>query len=251
MNRNRGLLLAASLLMSAVLVAVGLIYDSSRSSDLADHGFGYTPRTQEPRADDRLTVQPGADGVVDVLIIGDRISDSAGATTPEQGYINVIAQKFDQDGLGSNLTKQITTEPVPTIQPPTALPPEIDLTIIQVGTSDAGSSTTRPTSKDEFMKRYNSFLEAVQAEAGSSKLICVGTWYNKAYTNYLNITMKSACETAGGRFINVNDLYDKGSTRGPIARETFSGPGDSYFPNDEGHAALAERVFQAIDISQL
>jgi acyl-CoA thioesterase-1 len=250
LGSNRVVTFGLLLAVTAALVTAGLIYDSSRTSSHPDTDSIYTPTSAEPSPENRVSAKPGPGGVLNMWVLGDRISLAEGALTPQEGYVEELAQQYASNGIQTSRVIEPMIGPIPVgyTAPPT--PPESNLAILQVGTADAGSSTTRPTNKEEFTQNYTTLVQSIQASIPTAALICLGTWYNKSYTNFLNTTMKSICEQAGGQFINLNDLYDKGSTRGPIARETFSGPGDSYFPNNEGHKAIAQRIIDTVNVAR-
>ncbi|MET0865056.1 MAG: hypothetical protein ABWZ98_12040, partial [Nakamurella sp.] len=66
----------------------------------------------------------------------------------------------------------------------------------------------------------------------------------------LDTIIKDLCEARGGVFRSMSDISEVAENKGPAGVPAFEGLSDAFHPNDRGHAAIAERMLDAVVVNR-
>lgn len=184
-----------------------------------------------------LTVPRGDDGVATVLVSGDSLSAAFFASTPEQGFVTLVA-----DDLGPvEITEAAQAhQTLTTVAAITDVPANVDLAIVELGTNDVGEQTPLA----DFDAQYGGLLDRIRSSSPDAAIVCLGTW--TGWGGDYDSLIERACVGHGGRYVALGGLFRDTANRGPEGRETFLGAGDDFHPNDAGHRAIADAVLAVL-----
>jgi hypothetical protein len=57
----------------------------------------------------------------------------------------------------------------------------------------------------------------------------------------------TSCDSHGGTYVPLNELYDIPGARGPVGRLTPFGISDAFHPNDFGHLLIGRTIVQGLE----
>ncbi|MCZ4551799.1 hypothetical protein [Gordonia rubripertincta] len=72
--------------------------------------------------------------------------------------------------------------------------------------------------------------------------MCVGTWRTEKEGAELDSIINNACYDDNAGFLSLRSIYEQNANRGRPGREVFIGGSDNFHPNDNGHAAITQRI---------
>lgn len=98
----------------------------------------------------------------------------------------------------------------------------------------AGDNVVDPVA---FESALGVYIDTVR---GPARLVCVGTWYPKAFD--VDAVIARVCTARGGRFVRIVDLFGDQRMHASSERVFASGVVGSH-PGDAGMRAIAERVY--------
>ncbi|BAJ75713.1 lysophospholipase L1 [Microbacterium testaceum StLB037] len=184
-----------------------------------------------------LVVARDDDGVATVLVSGDSLAGAFFASTPEQGFVNLVS-----DALGPvQITEAAQAhQTLTTVAAITDVPSDVDVAIIELGTNDVGEQTPL----DDFDAQYGALLDRIRASSPDAAIVCLGTW--TGWGGDYDRAIESACVDHEGRYVPLGGLFRDAANRGPEGRPTFLGTGDDFHPNDLGHRAIANAILAVL-----
>lgn len=169
------------------------------------------------------------------LFLGGRITHGFFASSSDTAYPAVVSNALRQDfslksvqlHLGNATSAGFTS----------AVSPDQALVVVEVGTSEDTPLRT-------FVPRYAQLVQRARATWKNAALICLGIWGGAG--NPYDTDIARSCHRAGGTFVGIADLYERNALRGPVGTQTSAGTRDNFHPNDDGHAAIADRIIQVL-----
>jgi len=194
-----------------------------------------TPSGPQPVILHRTAGQP-----LRVLLVGDSLTNGLYATAQGNGFAFQLAARLAKSGPVERQQAAVSGASAGHVAAVTDVPEHLDFALVELGTNDAGR-----TPIDQFTQQYGALLDRIRAKSPSAALVCLGTWGDAA--DY-DARVQGACESHGGRFITLRDLYAKPSLRGPAGQQRFGGTSDDFHPNDAGHTAIADRVWGQLSV---
>lgn len=177
-----------------------------------------------------------------VLVAGDSLADGYFASDRAHAFTALLYDDLASDheltedtvavsgarALGVAIELEKDPEPAP-----------VDVVVLEVGGNDVGESTMK-----QWTRTYERLLAAVEATAPAAEVLCLGPWNSPAASRPYEEVVQDLC--ADHVYVPLSDLYAASANRGPAGSETQLGARDEFHPNDQGHAAIAERVRAAI-----
>lgn len=248
-------------LSAAVLVMIGLlaVRDQEMKSVAVAANQTFTPAplpTPTDTAESPVAVAPPlqvkrpVSGPLRALFAGDSLTGSYFATTEDEGFRPLLVKAMSQTGEVAPVGLGVPHGRLSEVQAGTEIPSGAQLAIVEVGTNDFGK-----TQIPDFRAQYDALLNGIESESPGVAFLCTGLWRAGAEVNngirgedYDN-AIKASCEAKGGRYVPLHPIYDNMKMRGPEGVMTWIGKSDTFHPNDDGHAAIANAIARAIHIS--
>ncbi|MGD9988020.1 SGNH/GDSL hydrolase family protein [Pseudonocardia sp.] len=193
-----------------------------------------------------VTISVASSQQLSLTVVGDSLDAGLYATTPQGGFhgllvaeLRTLAPVVDRplSVVGGTSARALGNAQFPAGQ---------DLYIIELGTNDVAE-----VDAGTFRDNYRRLLDRVLAASPQAHLLCVGVWRPEQISKRFDVIIKDTCETRGGVFRQLADLFDDAELRGPAGRAVFGGKSDDFHPNDRGHKAIAERLEQAIVVQRI
>lgn len=190
-----------------------------------------------------LAVVVPASGDVEMTFLGGSLTNGSGATSEADTFVQRIVDGLGVpsvvnrgDTSGSSLSDVLETVHVPL---------GASLVVVELGSTDFYVEKTSP---ERFAEEYAQLLAAVRQRTPDAAVVCLGIWAATANATDYDRAISDACSQEHGHFVPLADLYDDAPLRGPEGRPTIVGPGDTFHPNDAGHAAIASRVLDSLRV---
>lgn len=179
-----------------------------------------------------------------LFALGDSLTAGAGATTQQRDYLSLVASASGVTLLPP-LARYGVTVPRTVVTLEATPPPSADSYLIELGTNDIGENAT------VFDQDYAAILHLLRDTNPAARFVCLGPWQPwDAANNQMGAALTAMCQGVGGVYVDLQKLYEFDRPalpyHGPVGRQTWLGPGDWFFPNDAGHAAIAARVEAAL-----
>lgn len=234
-------LLAVLLLVAAAAACVAVLTLRSPTGDAARPSASRRPGTSETQA--RVHVHRDG-GSLRVLFAGDSLTYGSYASTRDRTYRALVMRGLRREAEattrsvgGPGQTSAVVARSVRSER--------YDLVVVETGTNDA--SKERP---ELVAEKYRALLTKVRRASPDAGLVCIGSWLGQPAAERVDDVIRSGCDTAGGLFVPVSDLYRDKANRGPAGRQSEFGTTDAFHPNDAGHRAIAGRVLDAVRIDK-
>lgn len=179
-------------------------------------------------------LDPWADGVLRLGIVGDSLTVGWTATSEDQSYRAQLNRHADERGriaVEWVATAGATSGEMATVAGDVLQHAEVVL--IETGTNDVARAADLSILRAE----YPELLSKVPDDR---RLLCLGPWLMPSDAQEF---MRAECAAAGGEYLDIADLFE---LRGPAGDPGFPVPQDDFHPNQAGHDAIAARVVQAI-----
>ena len=110
------------------------------------------------------------------------------------------------------------------------------------------------TPLQEYARRYDVLLRRILRASPKAHLMCLGDWGRIGAIDQAGIVAYSydsavhaSCDSDGGTYVPINQLYDVPGARGPAGRLTPFGISDAVHPNDLGHNLIGQTVVQGLE----
>ncbi|WP_425484737.1 SGNH/GDSL hydrolase family protein [Actinomycetospora corticicola] len=177
--------------------------------------------------------------------LGDSITAGVGASDARRSYTGALARQLGgREGIQPGVNIVALGGASTAALEPLAfqLRPDSSLVVVAAGTNDITRSPI-----EQFRADFERLLRAVRSTATASSLVCLGAWGTPRNTRIYDDVIRDDCQSQGGLFVPISDLYVVGSmrgARGPVA--PGSPPPDDFHPNDAGHAAIASRIAETL-----
>jgi lysophospholipase L1-like esterase len=227
---------------SGTLLAVGLALLLVCTA-VSAYVFGSPKTTASNPLKAEVTVAAGEPMLV--TMVGDSLDHGLYATTPSDGFHQLIVENWRQSGpvvdnplnsLGGTAQRALQNPDVPRDQ---------DLYVVELGTNDAAEMSHRA-----FRQHYGELLNRIKAASPDAALLCVGAWRPKEVAVRFDTIIKDLCEIRGGVFRSISDISENAEMKGPEGLSTFNGPSDAFHANNRGHLAIANRVLDAVVVKR-
>lgn len=180
-------------------------------------------------------------GPLEVVFAGDSLTYGLYASEESKGYRPQVVAELEEEGNVEWSRGGQSGNKVETVTDSISFPKSSDLIVLELGTNDVWE-----TDVDVFARQYEDLVAKAEKAAPDAALVCLGVWSNVDGGRNYDPLIKEPCVEAGGKFIPLHPLYEEGSNRGPAGRDTFGGVSDDFHPNDDGYAAIAEKVLEAL-----
>lgn len=178
-----------------------------------------------------------------LLVAGDSIADGYYASTPERGFAEVLDDRLAEDGAVVPVTVAVSGarafRVAASVERETVVAEPFDLAVLEAGTNDIGVSTTR-----DMADGYRRLLDAVESRSPDAEVVCLGPWDKPRVVRSFESVVRRLC--ADHVYVPLSDLFVDRSLHGPTGEPTELGRRDWYHPNDRGHAAIAQRIQDAL-----
>lgn len=199
-------------------------------------------QTEPVRRTAELTL--GSDETLRITYVGDSLAAGLFATTEEESYRSLTTTALAGDGPVTEAGRALVGGTVEqTLEGNEQLPQDQDLYIVELGTNDLNDVNFRT-----FTKQYETLLERIERASPESALVCLGTWRPPSTGANYDLVIRQRCEAHGGIYRRLSDLEGEPAYKGPAGEDTFSGPSDTFHPNDAGHAAISDRILNAVEV---
>lgn len=173
-----------------------------------------------------------------LLFLGGRITKDFFVSSRDLSYSALVAdgvrEDFDVQDVQRRTAEATSADGAETLDASAA---DEDLIVLEVGTSEV--APLRP-----FITQYATMVQQIRAARADSAIVCLGLWGGAG--NPYDIEIARTCRRNGGIFVELSDLYERNAFRGPIGTLTPAGTRDNFHPNDGGHAAIANRILDAL-----
>lgn len=175
-----------------------------------------------------------------IMFLGDSLSVGYFATTAAEGYDQHVVAHLRESGEleavgASRAGGKAKAGSI------LGMPTDVDYVIVELGTND--SLHTMPW---VYAAQYDDLVKRVRESSPRAVVICVGLWRPTWRAWPYDVAVKRAAARYGATYVRMSDLYAQSDVRGPAGRKVEKGITDMLHPNDFGHAAIADRVIEAI-----
>lgn len=198
-----------------------------------------------PEADRPMQVSRPQPGKLGVLFVGDSVTSGLYASRFGLSFKSILTRKIysggDADIVSASEGDSSSVNPP---RMPTRLP-DLSLAIVEIGTVDVFESVQ----VEVFSRNYASLLDSIAARSPNVRFICLGLWRDPATARPYNYEINRLCAARKGRYRALGDLFLNASLRGPAGKPMYGGVSDNFYPNDEGHEQIADRVLGAFNLS--
>lgn len=216
------------ILLVSVLVLVNATRDASQGRVVG--------RTAE--------VTLGQEETLRIAYVGDSLAGGLYATTEEDTYRYLTTIALAGDGPYEEEGRSLVGGTVEqTLERNEQLPTDQHIYIIELGTNDINE-----VDLSGFRRQYEALLDRVQTASPDASLVCLGTWRPPSTGAKYDLIIRQQCEANGGVYRRLSDLEGDEANKGPEDEQTYQGPSDTFHPNDTGHAAIVERILDAVEV---
>lgn len=195
-----------------------------------------------------------------VLIVGDSISAGWFASSPAASYAHRLVTLLHASNRASGIWSQVIAVPgshasegVRELAALAAIP-QADLVVVEFGTNDYGRHPLAPA---DFARSYTHLLDLLAGASPDATFVCVSVWGPVDHANAFGATpetynaiIATACRQVPPRpgiYVDMTSLYAVSAFHGPQDHpSTIHEPTDAFHPNDAGHAAIAQAIFDAL-----
>lgn len=196
-------------------------------------------------AQDMIVLKKPKSGDLNILYVGDSLAGSLHASRVEAGFRPLMTRAMDKkasiDERHGHKSGGTATEVAKLVE----IGKDNDLAVIELGTNDVGK-----TSLEDFRKSYSKLISDIKKDSPKVQFLCAGTWQAPDAGSKYDRAIQDECEKVGGVYEKLSDLHIKDALRGPAGKtDVFGGPSDNFHPNDEGYAAIADRLLNRIAIA--
>jgi lysophospholipase L1-like esterase len=174
-----------------------------------------------------------------VLFAGDSLTGGYFASDQAHSFPALVKQRL---GNVKETYPGLSNQKLTTVGRITEVPADLDLAVLELGTNDVGI----PTALDVFRQQYGDLVARIRRRSPNVVLLCAGTWTGNGHS--YDAVIRSVCASAGGRYVELHDIYARPGTRGPAGVLTKFGLSDTFHPNDEGHRFIANALLAGISL---
>ncbi|WP_193046312.1 SGNH/GDSL hydrolase family protein [Mycolicibacterium baixiangningiae] len=229
-NRGSALLVASLALMLVCTALVAYLFGSPETTALS-------PQKAE------VTLAPGEP--LHVTFVGDSLDRGLYASSQENGFHQLMVEDWRADGPVADNSLNSNGGTVQLALQSPGMPRDQDLYVIELGTNDAVRVTHRI-----FRQDYAELLDRIRSAAPHAALLCMGAWRPRDVSARFDTIIKDLCEARGGVFRSISDIAEIAENTGPAGVAAFDGLSDSFHPNDRGHAAISQRMLDAVAVKR-
>lgn len=182
---------------------------------------------------------------------GDSLSQGYFATTQDNSFPYILAKKLQTlntesastisaTGVyGGKLSDGLNPKSIEAIAKP-----KPNLITFEYGTNDAGDNPV-PTPITDFQKQIDEWVEKVTAN-NKPLIVFVTTWNQGPRGDEYDKIIINTAKKYNYPYVYIKDLYMNEKNKGPAGLDTWVGKSDTFHPNNQGHEAIAEAIFQTI-----
>jgi len=205
--------------------------------------FGVQQPTETEQAATPL-VRP-TDRDIGVVFAGDSLTYGLFASAEEKGYRPQVVAALEKDGPVEWSRGGQTGNKIQAVSDSITFPATTDLVILELGTNDVWK-----TAQADIPAQYDALIAKAKASAPNVKIVCVGVWSDVDGRRNYDAPIQKSCESAGGAFLSLADIYDAEGTKGPAGKESFGGVSDNFHPNDTGYRAIADLILGELGVAR-
>ena len=189
-------------------------------------------------------IRPASDPL-NVYFIGDSLTGNLHASDEAHGFRPLMVAALSRGGEVNERQGYTNGGTAGAVAGNVALDDDNLLAIVELGTNDVID-----TPVPEFRKNYSGLLTAIKTASPDVGFLCVGTWQAPDAAFPYDTVIHEECDKIGGVFVALSDLHVDQANRGPAGKtDVFGAPSDNFHPNDEGYAAIAERLLDRLNVS--
>lgn len=245
-------ILAGILVASLVAGALAVVW--FRVGGLHPAGSGpYSPAPAELRGTAPPRVGEHSEALTDVLRVA-----FVGASVTRGWYASSTQKAFPERAAallptqGKDVLWTVLAEPGAPVDVAEhwKFPRYQDIVVVHVVSDDFLYGTPL----QEYGQRYGTLLRRILHASPGARLVCVGDWGKIGAVDWRGIVSYSydavvhaSCDSHGGTYVPLNELYDIPAARGPVGRLTPFGISDAFHPNDYGHLLIGRTIVQGLE----
>lgn len=241
--KNRYIVLVSILSIIVLIVS----YSQWNKKIEAVSNIKITPPVETEVATDEVNYYKEDRGDLTYAAIGDSLTIGYYASNESHRFVDVFSSKLEKDmgydvkthvvgGYGKTLSSAL--EAIPEIQ---ELQP--DLVTIEFGTNDSNSDNNVPI--DLFKSDLNKLIQGVKKDNEKVKIVLVTTWSLSDNATLFNEAIQSVGESKDIPVADIKPLRGNIENTGPADIQTEYGISDTFHPNDKGHEAIANTIFES------
>jgi lysophospholipase L1-like esterase len=184
------------------------------------------------------------------LLVGDSLTTGYYATTAGNCYGSLLQTWLSAHGyqavtlsaFGGRVVDMADAASLDEMR--TAAP---DLAVLELGTNDcSGWPSGVPTIPADFEAAYRQIVEAIRQSKPGALVVMAGVWKQTSVRAAYDGIIQRLAADYGALYVSLESLSDTPALSGPAGLPTFLGISDAFHPNDDGHAAIAASVEDAI-----
>lgn len=120
-----------------------------------------------------------------------------------------------------------------------------NLITVEFGSSDCGPQNH--VDPKIFETELNSLIDGLTVKAGKGPIIVlVTTWNQGTMGDPFDQVITEVGDERHIPVVNVKPIWSKPTTKGPANLNTFNGLSNAFHPNDDGHAQIAQAIYEQI-----
>lgn len=165
-----------------------------------------------------------------VLFMGDSLSDAAGASSRQAGFVDTLKSRMRPGGKVAATTLALPGQTTRTVaaQMPSG---KYDVVLVELGTNDVGR-----TPVEQFRNDYAEMLTGVRKASADGLLMCLGPWMPQADAADYDDIARQLCKEQDGIYVPLSWAYVKEQYRD----DSY----DQFHPDDDGHKFIADEVLR-------
>lgn len=181
--------------------------------------------------------------------IGDSLTAGYYSSTENKRFVNVLSsllenkmgfsvKTFSNGNYGGTLSNGLKAINQINSQRP-------DLVTVEFGTNDLNEQNNVPV--NIFKNELNKMIDGITQNVNKTpKIVLVTTWNQGEKSQPFDDAIYSVGKKRHILVANVSALWHDSSNIGPAGKRTFQGKSDNFHPNDKGHAAIAQTIFDVV-----
>lgn len=179
-----------------------------------------------------------------LLVAGDSLADGYYASEPDRGFAPLLVEALSARASVTPVIVAVAGarafRVAADVETTTLGVEPFDLAVLEVGANDVGTSTIQ-----DWRDGYVRLLAAVEATSPEAEVVCLGPWNAPRASRPYEAVVRRLCRSH--LYLGLSDLFATEGLRGTAGRDTGLGTSDVFHPDDRGHAAIAQRIEDAID----